>query len=97
MSKSPAEKMAAKKPWRREPRNKAAPRKAVWVCAIRERRESLRLSLRDVARGVGLSVTALHQIEHGSDPRLTTARRIAEFFGAATDDLWPRKHKGIRP
>ncbi len=87
---SPAEKLAHRKPWRRSPRNRSKPRKAVWECRIRAEREPLRLSLRDVARACKLSVTALHQIEHGSDPMLTTATRLAEFFGLAVGELWPR-------
>jgi DNA-binding XRE family transcriptional regulator len=87
---TPAEKLSAAKPWRRAPRNTTqSPRKASWACEVRARREALRLSLRDVAAAVKLSVTALHQIEHGTDPMLTTARRIAVFFGATTDELWP--------
>ena len=85
---SPALKLAEAKPSRREPRNKAEPRAAVWDCRLRQLRESLRLSLRDVARAVGLSVTALHQIEHGSDPMLTTAAKLAAFFGKDIGDLW---------
>ena len=88
---TPAERLAKSKPWRRPPRNKAEPRTPAWVCRVRERREALRLSLRDVAGAVRLSVTALHQIEHGGDPQLTTARRLADFFGATVEDLWPRR------
>lgn len=56
---------------------------------VREWRESLNLSLRDVAGAVGISVTALHQIEHGTDPQLTTARKLSEFFQVPTEKLWP--------
>lgn len=92
---TPAEKLSKAKPWRRDPRNKGsgAPRKVFWVCRIRDRREALRLSLRDVAGAVRLSVTALHQIEHGTDPQLTTARRLAEFFGCGVEELWPKRAK----
>lgn len=90
---TPAEKLSAAKPWRREPRNTTAPaRKAVWPkCRCRAKREALRLSLRDVATAIGLSVTALHQIEHGTDPMLTTATKLARFFGSAVEELWPSK------
>jgi DNA-binding XRE family transcriptional regulator len=44
--------------------------------------------MRDVATAVGLSISALFFLEHGTDPQLTTARRLAEFFGTTTDDLW---------
>jgi DNA-binding XRE family transcriptional regulator len=86
---TPAEQLAAAKPRKRQPRNVVAVRKRVWGCRVRGYRERLNLSLRDVARAVGLSVTALHQIEHGTDPQLTTARRLAVFFGCTEQELWP--------
>lgn len=88
---TPAEKLAAKKPWRRPPRNGTPPRRVVWDCKVRTLREALRISLRDVAKGCGLSVTALWQIEMGSDPMLTTAAKLAEFFGRPVADLWPAR------
>jgi DNA-binding XRE family transcriptional regulator len=88
---TPAEELAARKPRKRAPRNEAAPRKRTWRCTIRDRRESLNLSLRDVANAVGVSTTTLHQIEHGTDPQLTTARKLALFFGANEQDLWPAR------
>lgn len=88
---SPAEKLSRDKPYRRSPSGKGEPREAVWICCCRERREALRLSLRDVAAAVGLSVTGYWQIERGSDPQLTTARRLAAFFGATVEQLWPKE------
>jgi DNA-binding XRE family transcriptional regulator len=93
---TPAQALAAKKTWHRPARNKtdkARTRPAPWVCLLREVREGLRLSLRDVAEAVKLSVTALHQIEHGTDPQLTTARRLATFFGKSVERLWPKLTK----
>lgn len=87
---SPAERLAAKKSWRRPPRNRVEPRRRSWVCQVRAVREGLRISLRDVAAACSLSVTALWQIEMGGDPMLTTARKLAKFFGKTTDELWPR-------
>jgi DNA-binding XRE family transcriptional regulator len=89
---TPTQKLAAKKTWHRPARNKtskARTRPVSWECRLREVRESLRLSLRDVAEAVKLSVTALHQIEHGTDPQLTTARKLATFFGRSVEMLWP--------
>lgn len=86
---TPAEYLSSKKPWRRAPRNVVQVRHRVWKCLIREKREALRLSLRDVAAAIHLSVTALWQIEMGTDPQLTTARKLAAFFGCLTDELWP--------
>lgn len=90
-TKSPAEQLAAKKAWR-QPGKKgdggSHGRPAVWVCQLRLTRERLRLSLRDVADAVKISVTALHQIEHGTDPQLTTAWKLAAFFGVEIETLW---------
>lgn len=86
---SPAEQLAAKKARKRAPRNKATPRNETWVCRVRDWREGMDLSLRDVAKAVGVSVTALHQIEHGTDPQLTTARKLSAFFRAPVEKLWP--------
>ncbi len=88
---TPAEKLAAKKPWRRSPRNHIATRRRVWNCRVRDTRERLRLSLDDAADGIGISKTALWQIEMGSDPMLTTASAIATFFGMEVKDLWPKR------
>lgn len=87
---SPAEQLAAKKPRKRAPRNTSAPRKKVWVCRVRFWRDVANLSLREVATAVGISPTTLHQIEHGTDPQLTTARKLSKFFDLPTDTLWPR-------
>ena len=60
---------------------------------MRERREALRLSLHVVAKALGMSVSGLHAIDTGSDPQLTTARRIAAFFGTTIEELWPETVK----
>jgi DNA-binding XRE family transcriptional regulator len=87
---SPAEKLAVTKPQRRTPscsvKTKSPP---VWTCKMRRVRETLRLSLKDVAAGVGMTVSGIWQIEHGGDPLLTTARKLADFFGVDVWELWP--------
>lgn len=87
---TPAEQLAADKQRRRRPRNTAKiPRNAAWkTCKVREYRERLNLSLRDVAAAVGLSVSSYWQIEKGGDPMLRTAVRIAEFYGVGIGELW---------
>jgi DNA-binding XRE family transcriptional regulator len=90
-TKSPADKLAAKKPWRRAPRNKTGyQRHATWSCNLRDVRESKRLSLLDVSKAIGISNTALWQIEKGGDPMLSTVRKIAEFYGMDVWELWPK-------
>lgn len=39
------------------------------------------LSYRNAAQGIGISVSTLHDIEHGADTRLSTAVAIANFYG----------------
>ena len=86
-----AELLAAGKPRRRPKRNgPASPRRAAaWLTTLRDRRESLDLSMRDVAEAVGLSIGGYFAVEHGTDPMLTTAVKIAAFFGATVEELWP--------
>lgn len=87
---TPAEKLSKVKPWRKPSAKGAKPPAPVWSCRIREHREKLRLSLRDVANGVGLSQTAVHQVEHGSDPMLTSAVALGKFFGVPVETLWTK-------
>lgn len=87
---TPAEELAKRKRRQRPPRNKSnqTTRVVSWDCRLPAMRDELNLSLRDVAGAVGMSVAALHQIEHGTDPMLTTARKLAEFFGATVEQIW---------
>lgn len=85
--KSPAETLSENKP-RRKLRVKTYTRKFPWLCRITELRHKLRISLDDVAKEVGISKTALWQIEHGTDPMLTTAKKLAAFFGKVIEDIW---------
>lgn len=90
MSLSPAQKLAKSKPTRKL-RSLAVKRQAPWVCLITAMRHDLRISLDDVAKATGISKTALWQIEHGTDPMLTTAHKLAVFFGKTFDQLWSRQ------
>lgn len=88
---SPAETLAQTKQRQRPPRNHAPyRRKKVWICGVRAEREKLRLAMRDVAIAVNLSLSSLHAIETGGDLCLTTATRLAEFFGLGLEELWKR-------
>jgi DNA-binding XRE family transcriptional regulator len=49
---------------------------------------ALRLSFDEVAKALKLSRTAYWQIEKGGDPMLTTALRIAAFYGKPVTELW---------
>jgi len=89
--KSQAQQLAEKVRRERPARNKKPLRKAVWDCHIRDVRERLDLTLDDVAESVGITKAGLSVIERGSDPLLTTARKLAAFYGMTTDALWVAK------
>lgn len=73
------------------PRNQKQLRKAVWDCKIRVERERLKLTLDDVAEAVGITKSGLSKVERGSDPMLTTATKLATFYGMTIDQLWRLK------
>lgn len=91
MALTPAQKLGKLKRRRREPRNVRPVAAVVWETSIRAMRESLRLSLRDVAKAVGLAVNSYWKIENGCEPTLSSAWRIAEFYGRRIDQLWEKK------
>lgn len=82
---TPAETLSQSKP---RPTRKPTTHPVVWQCSVREERERLRLSCREVADAVGMSYVGYWQVERGSDPKLTTAWKLAEFFGKPIDELW---------
>lgn len=89
---TPAEKLAAAKPRKRPRRNVSEKWENVPLkCTLRIIREKLNLSLRDVADAVGLSVSGMHAIEHGRDVQMTTALRLAEFYGVDVNEIWKLK------
>ena len=92
MTDSPAERLA-KTIKLRKYRRGACSVKLVWNCDLRARREKLFLTMRDVAKAVGLSVTGYYAIEHGSDPQLTSAVKLAEFFAVPVETLWTKLEK----
>lgn len=87
--KSPAEVLSSKK--KRRKRSARPPRKLIWKCEVHRHREALGLSMKEVATACGMTQSGFFCIEYGTDPQLTTARRIAEFFGKTIDELWPSK------
>ncbi len=85
---TPAEEIAKnkrRKPYRCARRTQV---KAVWDCRLRELREALRISVRDVAAAVGLTAPCVWGVEAGRDPQLTTARKLAAFYGKTVEELW---------
>lgn len=88
--KSPAEKLAAKKPAAVSRPELPEDRVLSFPgCKLREYRESLRLTQREVEEGTGINNVAISRIEKGAGVHLVTARKLAAFFGCSVDDLWP--------
>ncbi len=96
MGRSPAEELSDAKKRKCVPAGKNhrnGPRKL--RCGCRSLRDSLGLSLREVGRAVGMSECALHHIEEWrTDVRMTTAMRLAEFYGVGVGELWKRAEGG---
>lgn len=83
MSESPAEKLAGAKP----SAEKRGPHYLTVNC--RKFRQELRLTLEDVGQAAGISMTTVCRIEAGDDPLLSTAKKLAKFFGKTVDEIWP--------
>lgn len=89
---TPAERLAKQKRRQRPKRNgPPAPQPVAWATTLRDRREALGLSMRDVAAACGLGVPSYFRVEHGyADPCLSTALRISRFFGCGVWELWTK-------
>ncbi len=70
------------------------PRRPRWVCTLRARRHDMGLTIRQFAEISGLPSGNVGQIERGCDVCLTTAHKLAQFFGCPIADLWPRLLEG---
>ena len=88
---SPAAILATKRPRKRLPRNlKPYVRKTTWECKLRDVRDSFGLSIDEVVENINVSKTAYWQIEKGGDPMLSTAVKIAKFYGRDIGEIWPK-------
>lgn len=91
---SPAEKFAAAKAARGEPKGrggKGVPhRKILWPqCLLKEKRLALGLTLLEVQEATGVSAATQNNTERGTDVGLSNAVRLAIFFGCEISDIWP--------
>lgn len=77
----------------REKKADGRTRRAATTSPIRELREKLGLSLRDVAKRIkDVSHVTIADYELGLiDPKLSVARKLARFFGKTVDELWPEE------
>lgn len=87
---TPAETLAASKPYKTR-------RPPVWRCTIIERRKALGLTIREIGEAVGMTNAAISVIERGQDPLLTTAKKLADFFGVSISELWPEMLSRFAP
>ena len=86
---TPAEKLSSANHKKTEPY--ASGRTLHWRCELVRLRHELHLTLRDIEAATGITSAALSTIEHGTDPRLTTATTIARFFGKAIEEIWTER------
>ena len=67
------------------------------MSALLKIRTKKRLSLHDVAGRTGVSVSTISELERTDDkprdPRLSTARKLAECFGVSVDKIFPEAAK----
>lgn len=57
---------------------------------LREIRKEKGLTIEEVARKAGLTLTGYRNIEIGeADPKLTSAKAIASALGVAIEEIWP--------
>jgi DNA-binding XRE family transcriptional regulator len=87
---TPAEKLASKRKPRKARGNANPVRKRIWNCKLRTVRQSLNLGIHKVAKAIGISGAGLSEIERGTDPILSTAKKLADFYGKTIDELWER-------
>lgn len=91
---SPAESLANQKRERgtvRRCADKRTDRIYPLTCSMRARRNKLGLTLRDVGEAVGMSAAGLSVIEHGAETQMTTAIKLARFFGCKVEEIWGEK------
>ena len=54
---------------------------------VREVREARRMSLRELAEKAGVNWSAIHRIEKGKDPLLSTLEKLARALGVKVKTL----------
>lgn len=84
---TPAEKLSVNK----GPARKARAAANGWslICRCREIRNDLGLTIRDVAAATGISNPCICDVERGAETTISTARKLAKFYGKTIDWLWP--------
>lgn len=86
---TPAEALSAKKASERKPaKSTRESHPPVVACCLRELRGQLRLTIQDVAVAAGMSPAGYHAVERGRDVQMTTAFKLAKFFGKSVSEIW---------
>lgn len=83
---SPAEKLAKKI---KSKRRQIRARIGIIDCKVRDLRHSLGLSTQAAAQGCGMSIANFNRVERGGDVQMTSAKKLAAFFGKPIEELWP--------
>jgi DNA-binding XRE family transcriptional regulator len=58
------------------------------VCKLRQLRLSLGLTLKDVSEAAGLATSVVCKIELGNETTLSSAFKLARFYGKIIEELW---------
>lgn len=56
---------------------------------VKKYRRSAKLTLDQLAEMAGIPVSTINDIEHGAEPRVITALRLAHALGTTVENLWP--------
>ena len=56
---------------------------------VKKYRRARKLTLEQLAEMAGIPVSTINDIEHGAEPRVITALRIAKALGTTVENLWP--------
>jgi len=60
---------------------------------LRAIRDKFGLSLRDVTKATGLSISTLNRTERGAEPSLEIALRIAQVYECPIEQIWSLRRK----
>lgn len=56
---------------------------------VRKYRMAAELTLEQLSAASGIPVSTIDDIEHGAEPRVVTAIRLARVLGTTVEQLWP--------
>jgi len=83
---SPAEQLAATTKRKRRAGSAAH---GPLICNARSLRQTLDLTLADVAKATGICQACVSVVERGNDVTMSTALKLALFYGVPLSEIWP--------